>query len=541
MFKKKLKSRLKKVTILLIILLGLLIVRLCFILNDGRIISAVASTSNYIEKEIISDESYKFLDINYEEIMEYNTKFIVTIDSETFSLNNVSQNARNILNFFYIIHDEDTSFSFYDINKSSGKIKYEVKEESYRKILNIVDSLKGVYLYKYNEVENKATWSIENILKSTTSFENNKDKNKNSLEIFIKDSIENNTSNIAIFEKKEDGTYSERDIEGSEENINVQLTLDSNLQEITREVLNRDEFLDFYNIGAIIIESDTGKILSLAQKDETEPNLVTGAGKIKGYEPGSIFKILTLEAAINYLDIDLNDKEVCTGKVCNKVHGELTILDAFKVSCNDIFAELGRKVGQEKLIEFSQSQGLFTNLLELDVESGMEIVGEYDKKGSISNLSIGQSMQVNLLQMTSIVSTIVNNGVYVRPYILNSFVDTNGNVVKEFKGEEKQVISEETSNSIKKAMNQTVLSGTANIASIEGMEVGAKTGTAEASDGNNLHGWFIGYCNINNKYYSIGVFIPNIKGVKDESTGGSTAGPIFREIVLALKEYYNKN
>lgn len=536
MLKKKI--RIKQVTALLVVLLVLLIIRLRFILNDTKIISA--ATSNYTQNEIVSDENYRLLDVNYKEITNYNEKFIVNIDSVAFALNNVAQNTNNLLNFYYVMQEEDSDFSFYDISKLGGMVKYEIKEESYIKLLNIVDSLKGVYLYKYNEAQNKTTWSIENILKTTTSFSDNKEKDGNSLEVFIKESTKNNTSNIAVFEKNEDGSYSVDNTEQSEINIDVQLTLDSNLQEITRQVLNREEFLDFPNIGAVIIESDTGKVLSLAQKDETQPNLVTGGGKIEGYEPGSIFKIITLEAAMNYLDINLSDIEICSGKRCSKIHGELTILDAFKVSCNEVFTKLGTEVGEDKLMKFAKEQGLFQNLLGLDVESGMEIIGKYDESGTIDNLSIGQSMQSNLLQMTSLISTIVNNGTYVKPYIVDNFLDVDKNIVNDFQGEKKQVISKDIANNIKYAMNETVLSGTANIANIHGIEIGAKTGTAETSNGSNLHGWFIGYYNIDNKYYSIGVFVPNIKGIR-ESTGGSTAGPVFKEIALALKEYYNKN
>lgn len=539
MVNKSSKRRIKQINILLVVLLVLLIIRLGFIVNDTKIISA--SASNYTQNEIISNENYRLLDINCEDIIDYATKFIVTIDKEAFSLNNVTQNADNILTFYYIMEDEGIEFSFYDINKTSGKIKYEITEKAYEQILGVVENLKGVYLYKYNEIGKVATWSIENILKSTQSFSDSKDKSNNSLEVFIEESTKNNTMDTARFEKNEDNTYNKGEVENSEKNINIQLTLDKNLQKIIREILNREEFSGFPNVGAVVIESDTGKILSLAQKDETQPNLVIGSGKISGYEPGSIFKILTLEAAMNYLNVDLNNKEICSGKICNKIHGELTILDAFKVSCNDVFAKLGTEIGQDGLIEFAKKQGLFQNILGLDVESGMEIIGDYDKENSIEQLSIGQSMQVNLLQMTSIVGSVVNEGNYVKPYILDNFVSSDNTIVEDFKEEKDQVISKDIADNIKYAMNQTVLSGTANIADIEGIEVGAKTGTAEGNDGVSLHGWFVGYCNINNKYYSIGVFVPNIENIEGKSTGGSTAGAVFKEVVMELKEYYNKN
>lgn len=539
MVNKNSKKRIKQVNIILITLLTLLIVRLVVIINDTKIISA--STSNYNESEIIRNENYKLLDANYEEIVDCETKFVLVIDKDTFLLNNAVQNADKILTFYYIMKDDKLDFSFYDINKASGKIKYEISKSAYEQMLGVVENLKGVYMYKYNEVGKIATWSIENILKSTQSFSDNKDKSKNSLEVFIGESTKNNTTDMVTFEKSEDGTYNEKKSKNKNININIQLTLDKKLQKITREILSKEEFVNFPNAGAVIIESDTGKILSMAQKDETQPNLITGGGQISGYEPGSIFKILTLEAAMDYLNIDLNDKQVCKGEKCNKSHGELTILEAFKVSCNEVFAKLGAEIGAEKLINFAKNQGLFQNLLGLDVESGMEIIGTYNENGNVEDLSIGQSMQVNLLQMTSIISTIINDGQYVKPYILDKFVDDDNNTLESFGEEKIKVISKDISDNVKYAMNQTVLSGTANISNIEGIEVGAKTGTAEGSDGESIYGWFVGYCNINNKYYSIGVFVPNIEKIGGENTGGSTAGVIFRDIVMELKEYYNKN
>lgn len=539
MVNKNSKKRIKQVKIILITLLTLLIARLVVIINDTKIISA--SASNYNESEIIRNENYKLLDVNYEEIIDCETKFMLVIDKDTFLLNNAVQNADEILTFYYIMEDDKFGFSFYDINKASGKIKYEISKSAYEQMLGIVENLKGVYMYKYNEVGEIATWSIENILKSTQAFSNNKDKSKNSLEVFIGESTKNNTTDMVTFEKSEDGTYNEKKSKNKNININIQLTLDKKLQKITREILSKEEFVNFPNAGAVIIESDTGKILSMAQKDETQPNLITGGGQISGYEPGSIFKILTLEAAMDYLNIDLNDKQVCKGEKCNKSHGELTILEAFKVSCNEVFAKLGAEIGAEKLINFSKNQGLFQNLLGLDVESGMEIIGTYNENGNVEDLSIGQSMQVNLLQMTSIISTIINDGQYVKPYILDKFVDDDNNTLESFGEEKIKVISKDISDNVKYAMNQTVLSGTANISNIEGIEVGAKTGTAEGSDGDSIYGWFVGYCNINNKYYSIGVFVPNIEKIGGENTGGSTAGVIFRDIVMELKEYYNKN
>ena len=219
MVNKNSKKRIKQVKIILITLLILLIARLVVIINDTKIISA--SASNYNESEIIRNENYKLLDVNYEEIIDCETKFMLVIDKDTFLLNNAVQNADEILTFYYIMEDDKFGFSFYDINKASGKIKYEISKSAYEQMLGIVENLKGVYMYKYNEVGEIATWSIENILKSTQAFSNNKDKSKNSLEVFIGESTKNNTTDMVTFEKSEDGTYNEKKSKNKNININT--------------------------------------------------------------------------------------------------------------------------------------------------------------------------------------------------------------------------------------------------------------------------------------------------------------------------------
>ena len=235
--------------------------------------------------------------------------------------------------------------------------------------------------------------------------------------------------------------------------------------------------------------------------------------------------------------ISLSDKLRCDGLVCKKekIHGTISIEEAFEVSCNDIFSKLGAQIGTRRLLDFAKEQGVFSLALGLDEKTGMETKGDVPENVSITNLSIGQSMQTSLIQMAGIISTVINEGEYVEPYILKDFENQKGEIKKEFKELRKNVISKKTAEDLKSVMNSTVLEGTANITKIEGVEIGAKTGTAEALGGE-LHGWFLGYFKHGEKYYTLGVMVPNIKNVYEDRKpgGGNTAGPIFRDIVLEL-------
>ena len=132
-------------------------------------------------------------------------------------------------------------------------------------------------------------------------------------------------------------------------------------------------------------------------------------------------------------------------------------------------------------------------------------------------------------------STIVNNGVYQKPYIFSSVENQNGEVIETFKAEEKRVMSEEDALVMKNLLIKATNDGSGINAKIEGIEIGGKTGTAEANG--KSHGWFLGFFKQNNKYYNMVVFLPYMpdKDSNGFSTGGgNSAAPIFKEIVLEL-------
>lgn len=534
--KKHMKNRLIAISTSLILLLCFLIIRLDIVMKDNTVNTNL--NTNYVHKENISNSKYLLLYRNREEVFNYNKKYKLAIDVGTFELNTTAQNARYLIMFNIVMREEIEGFSFPEILKQVGnRVYYDISQDAYDKLKSILPNIRGVYAYEYNEVAKEEAWKIETMIQSPTSFRDNTKKASNSLEMAIQKEVNDNQYDKIVFEKDSAGNYGEGIFEDNKNNLNVKLTLDKELQDNIREILKDEKYEDFNNIGAVLIEASTGKILSLVQKDETQPNIVTGAGGIYGYTPGSVFKILTLEAAMKYNAVNLNDKRICEGKICkkDKIHGKISIKDAFKVSCNDIFAQLGEEVGKEKILELAKEQGVYQQVLGMDLETGMESTGRVADDAAITNIAIGQSMDTNLLQMTALITSIVNKGEYVKPYIVDSFENQNGETIKVGNSVKNKVISENIADSLKMVMNATVASGTAKRAMVPGIEVGAKTGTAQImiNGSNDAHGWFVGYFNYNNKYYALGVFVPNI-GLElqgEEAAGGNTAGVVFKDIV----------
>lgn len=282
------------------------------------------------------------------------------------------------------------------------------------------------------------------------------------------------------------------------------------------------------------MESTTGKIRVMSQKDETQANInlcIEGSG----YEPGSVFKLITLGAALEKGIVTLQDRYTCTGEICkDKIHGNITVEEALIESCNDIVAKIGNEVGYDSLMEYAEKAGLFNRVLNLQQEGKNEAIGQKpEKESGLNNISIGQCLTVTPLQITGTTNTIINDGVYIRPYIIDEIVDSDNNIIKTFNSESTKVYSTTTSKLIKNAMNKVVEKGTGVKAKVDGIEIGGKTGSATGADGE-THGWFSGYFEVEDKSYTMTVFIPNINQKGNDLGGGDTAAPVFREIVKIL-------
>ncbi|WP_310937521.1 penicillin-binding transpeptidase domain-containing protein [Clostridium sp. SHJSY1] len=485
-----------------------------------------------MQSENISDSKYRLLDTNGKDLIKYNKKYVLVIDKKPFSLNNYEETLEDLMALNFIMKNEYENFNYTDVMKSSGKLYYTISEDAYNKI-NELKNVKGIYTYVHDEADKKEAWTISNILDQMP------DKEK-----VVEDSLEEKIYNLTInneepkknFSLNDKYVYSKDKQILVDDNTNIKLTVDEDIVEKIKEVLQKDEFKNLGNVGVSLMESDTGKIRALVQKDETQANInlaIEGAG----YEPGSVFKLITLGTALEEGKVSLSDVYTCNGHICKTAHGNLTLQDALVKSCNDCIAKVGNELGYDKIMEYSKKMGLFSRVLNIEGDGRNEAEGEIPKEeAGLNNISIGQCLTVSPLQILGATNTIVNNGVYVKPYIIESTVDNEDNVIEEFETEKHKVYSETTSKLMQKAMVEVVNRGTGVNAKVDGSTIGGKTGSATSGD-KNTHGWFSGFFKIKNKTYTMTIFAPNIagKGVTGEEVGGgNTAAPIFKEIVKSL-------
>lgn len=157
----------------------------------------------------------------------------------------------------------------------------------------------------------------------------------------------------------------------------------------------------------------------------------------------------------------------------------------------------------------------------------------------ISNFAIGQCITVTPLQIAGAINALVNDGIYIKPSLIEAIVDEDNNVIENIQNEENRIFTSTTSKLVKNSMYDVIWQGTGSAAKIEGITQGGKTGTATGEGGATTHGWFAGYFELNNKMYTLVVVAPNINGVDangNELGGGNTAAPIYRDIIKSLME-----
>ena len=219
-------------------------------------------------------------------------------------------------------------------------------------------------------------------------------------------------------------------------------------------------------------------------------------------------------------------------------HGDVDLEKAFALSCNSYFIELCQKIGYKKMIDMAKKFGLGskTGITEQGVAEAagnLPDLNTYYSSADIANLAIGQGvMLATPLQVADLTATVADGGIKNTVNIVDSIVDSNGNIMEKIKKSEgERIISKDTSNKIRELMEAVTLNGTGTEA-VMGYYGGAggKTGSAETGSEEIVHAWFAGYFPAAEPRYSIAVF------AEDGRLGGKSAAPVFAEIAKGMLE-----
>lgn len=374
----------------------------------------------------------------------------------------------------------------------------------------------------------------------------------------------------------------------AEDGDNITLTLDVTIQYYAEKYLNQAiEDYDVQNGGScIIMNVNTGEILAMASRTSYDPNnYLTVSDEVQeqldtitdsdeyntelvaaqykqwwnkaisdSYEPGSVFKIITLATALDEGIVDTNDTFYCSGSMdvlgrttplnCWKTsgHGTQTLAQAAQNSCNVAFATIGLRIGAETFYKYAHAFGLFD-------KTGIDLPGEgedqwwtdevFYNKDNLSQLaaaSFGQTFTITPIQLITAVSAVANGGYLMKPYIVKEITDQDGNVlVANEPTVVRQVISEETSDTVNEILESVVTEGTGKNAYVAGYRIAGKTGTSEkvseslTSDEDEYIVSFLGYAPADDPQIAV-LFILDTPS-NDTGyyiSGGNMAGPLSR-------------
>lgn len=353
---------------------------------------------------------------------------------------------------------------------------------------------------------------------------------------------------------------------------NVVLTIDKNIQYIAEKELEQAIHDTQAIAGTVIVENPhTGEILALANRPTFNPNnrkqITPGALTDRAvsyvYEPGSAFKVVTLSAALEEKLTTPDELIDCQmGSIVynrmrirdSKAHGILPVWGVLAESSNVGTIKIALRLGEERYYKYIRAFGL-------GQQTGIELPGETRgitkppsrwSKVSIAAISIGQEVGVSPIQLSAVISTFANDGVYVAPRIvagtlpLQAGVQTvafhpAGQTVTFHPAEGRRVVSSYTAAEMRSMMQKVVLEGTARRASLDGYTAGGKTGTGQKIDPatgayskTKYNATFAGFAPLNNPQVVVTVILDSPIGLHQ---GGQVSAPVFRRVTQQVLEY----
>lgn len=296
---------------------------------------------------------------------------------------------------------------------------------------------------------------------------------------------------------------------------NLYTTIDVNIQKYAQQAAEKIKTAkQAKRVSVILMNPQNGEILAMVNVPEynlNEPYTLVGeedtnqSGKMDAlnnmwrnfcindtYEPGSVFKIVTATAALEEKVVSVDDVFHCPGyRVvddrrirCAKTtgHGTETFKEGIMNSCNPVFIDVGARVGVDRMYEYYKKLGLFEC-------SGVDLPGEASsimhKKENVGNvelatMSFGQSFQITPLQLLRAASAVVNGGTLVTPHFAMYATNEENQVVKAYQFDTKeQVISKDTSETMKEMLEAVVSEGGGSKGAVEGYRIAGKTATSE--------------------------------------------------------------
>jgi peptidoglycan glycosyltransferase len=359
---------------------------------------------------------------------------------------------------------------------------------------------------------------------------------------------------------------------------NVVLSLKTRAQQVAwKELTHNEKGVD--KGAAVALDPRTGALQAMVSMPSYDPNpLVTHDLKAAAAEyqkllkdkdqpllnratqetlpPGSTFKTIISAAALaNGYD---EDSSIPAGEVYREsgavIHNDeddvcptatTTLKDALTVSCNTAFAQLGVKLGADKVKAQAQAFGFEDGKLtigNMQENTGLPVAASHTgsianpdgstDKGALAQSSIGQrDVRMTPMQGALMAATVANGGKQMRPYLVQQLLGSDRRPLYTASPQTLRTpISGDVASKLQDMMESVVENGTGRKAKISGFKVGGKTGTAQNAEGADPHGWFIGFA-FNDKGEPVSaacVMLENVPGGHASAEAARIAGLIMK-------------
>jgi peptidoglycan glycosyltransferase len=343
----------------------------------------------------------------------------------------------------------------------------------------------------------------------------------------------------------------------------VELTIDPVVQQAAWDALGD------YQGSVIALDPKTGAILALVSKPSYDPNLLAShdtksvieayntlladpadplinraiSGRL--YHPGSVFKVLMMAAALDsgkftpespfpnppVLPLPLSNGTISNagGSDCGGTE-TVSLADAFRLSCNITFAQLGAALGEETIAKYAEAFG-YGSRVSVPMASTPSIYPLGMDAPQLMLSSFGQyDVRVTPLQIAMTTAAIANGGTMMQPTVVERVIAPNLTDLVPFQPEAYgQPVSAETAAAVARLMVANVSNGAASNARMNGVDVGGKTGTAQNTENIPNTLWFTGFAPANDPQVAVAVVVENGTGF-----GNSVAAPIAKKVFEAV-------
>ena len=458
-------------------------------------------------------ERGKILDRNGNVLAESYTTYQVCVNPQAITEDADRERIANILSTLLNVNYETIINKMTKVNPKDGKFYQQVKikdQVESNVIAQLVTFQENRAISYYSDV--KRNYPEGNLFGQLLGFTNVDGDGQTGVELSY-NTILSGVDGKQMAETDRDGN----EIPGGESSYiapisgaTVQLTVDTGIEGFLQSALEEAARTNLakYAYG-VVMSPKTGEIYAISSYPTIDPNnpprsdattlldLSRQRMVTETYEPGSVFKVVTLAAALDSGTVNDGTTFKCKGYLnvlgqkikCwrSKGHGSETLAQAVQNSCNPAFMSMAIKMGTDKFYEYIYAFGM-------NDKTGVGIGGEttgkvthkkYIRDTDLARIGFGQSISCTGMQMAMAVCAAINGGELLKPYYVQDVTATSGEVLEHHEKEVvRQVITPETSALIRKYLTGVVDSGSGRNAAIPGYSVGGKTGTSQKYDEN---------------------------------------------------------